>query len=268
VLTSNEERDVASWRVPLRVDGRPTNLLGRLRHVPVTGRVLPRLTVDRDLAPGVTVEVAAGAVPVFFVRNSSSTPVTVLASDGSPYAIVDPSGTRVNLASPTWQEQQRFGQVDDEGGVAVPTEPTFETVSTQPAHSWLDTRAALPGILPGPEVRSSGREQVLRSWSIPFDIGGQPTSVTGELVWQPVLGAGGGGTSALGRSEYLVAAAAALALAGFLLVRARRGPAGDDPDDDAREHDDADGGDGSATEGVDEQDVEVAGGDERRGAAG
>lgn len=235
VLAGDEERDVANWRVPLRIDGSPTNLLGRLRHVPVTGRVLPRLTVDREVAPGVTVEVAAGAVPVFFLRNSSGAPVTVLAGDGSPYAVVDSSGVRVNLASTTWQEQQRFGEVDDEGDPSVPSEPTFATVSTQPAHSWLDTRAALPGIVPSSEVRSSGREQVLREWSVPLDVGGQAVPVSGELVWQPVLGEGPAGPSALGRPEYLVAAAAALGLAGLLLVRARRrGDGGDDqePSDD------------------------------------
>lgn len=217
VLASDTVQDVASWSVPLRVDGRAVQLEGRLRHVPVTGRVEPRLRSARELADGVVVEVAPGPVPAFFLRNDSPVPVTVLSRDGAPYVVLDADGAAVNLASATWVEQRRL-----EGQPAeVPDAATFERISATPSHSWLDTRAALPGVLPDEEVRAAGREVALLTWSIPVEVGGELQRIEGESVWVPLAPDVGPSLLAAGRLQYLVAAAFAFVLVVAWLWRRR-----------------------------------------------
>ncbi len=182
VLASDEAQDVATWSVPVRVDGRDVALTGRLRHVPVTGQVVARLLGDGEVSPGVTVEVAPGPVPVVFLRNDGSTPVTVLGREGAPYAVIGPDGVAVNLSSATRAEQRLAdGAID-----AAPGTATFRQVSATPAHAWLETRAALPGLVPDEDVRSSGRTVRLFAWSVPVEVAGTVTSIDGETVWVPL----------------------------------------------------------------------------------
>ena len=221
VLASDVAQDVSAWAVPLRVDGREVALEGRLRHVPVTGRVEPRLTSPRQLAPGVVVEVAAGPVPAFFLRNEGEVPVTVLSRDGAPYVVVDEAGAAVNVASATWVEQRRFDGAAD----PVRDGPQFEQVSATPSHSWLDARASLPGVLPSPQVRSAGREVVLREWSIPVQVGNELHAIEGASVWVPLPARDTTSTSLLGADQlqYAVAVGVAMVLVGVRLWRRRAG---------------------------------------------
>lgn len=219
VLASDRAQDVASWSLPMRVDGADVELRGRIRHVPVTGRVEPRLRTPRELAPGVVVEVAPGAVPAFFLRNDGAVAVTVLARDGSPYVVLDRDGAAVNVASPTWVEQRRF-----EGEVGpVADDVVLERISTTPSHTWLDSRAALPGIVPDEDVRAGGAEVVLRSWSIPVEVGGELRTIDGESVWVPLVARAGPGLQPRARGpEYVVAAVVAAALVAVAVWRRRR----------------------------------------------
>lgn len=222
VLSSDEAQDVASWSVPLRIDGEPVALEGRLRHVPVTGRLEPRLRDGRELAPGVVIEVAPGPVPAFFLRNDSDQPVTVLSREGSPYVVLDGRGARVNTASATWAEQPQAAVVD-----AAPAAdgPVYEHVSATPSHSWLDARAALPGVVPSQDVRSSDREVTVREWSIPVQVGEELVAVRGELVWVPLGVREVAEAELVLRSvpwEYVVAALVAIVLLAVWLGRRRR----------------------------------------------
>lgn len=226
VLSSNEPQDVASWSVPLRVDGDAVALEGRLRHVPVTGRLEPRLQDGRELAPGVVIEVAPGPVPAFFLRNDSDQPVTVLSREGSPYVVLDGRGARVNTASATWAEQPQaalFGAAGAAGGAGTDG-PVYEHVSATPSHSWLDARAALPGVVPSVDVRASGREVTVREWSIPVQVGDELVTVRGELVWVPLAAqeAAETGVERLLPSVPLEYAVAALVGVVLLVVRVRR----------------------------------------------
>lgn len=214
VLTSTRAQDVGTWAVPLRVDGRDVELTGRLRHVPVTGRVEARLLGDGRLTPDVSVEVAPGPVPVLFLRNEGATPVTVLGRDGAPYAVVGPQGVTVNLASATRAEQRLAdGAIDAAPGVV-----TLERVSATPGHAWLETRAALPGVLPDEEVRAAGRTVELFAWSVPVEIGDELTSIDGVTVWVPFTDAGTDGGGGL-PTEWLVAVGVAALLAGVAVRR-------------------------------------------------
>lgn len=234
VLASDEPQDVASWSVPLRIDGEPVALEGRLRHVPVTGRLEPRLRDGRELAPGVVIEVAPGPVPAFFLRNDSDRPVTVLSREGSPYVVLDGRGAQVNTASATWAEQPQ-APLFDPAGVAGTAGPAYERVSATPSHSWLDARAALPGLLPSADVRASDRPVRVGEWSIPVQVGEELVAVHGELVWVPLAAQEGtAGDAAVGLwavpLEYVVAALAGVVLlAVWLRRRMDPPPAGVDP---------------------------------------
>lgn len=218
VLASDTAQDVATWSVPLRVDGQDVVLQGRLRHVPVTGRVEPRLHTPREIAPGVAVEVAAGPVPVLFLRNGSDVRVTVLSRGGAPYVVLDAEGAVVNVASATWVEQRRF-----EGSTgAVPDGPEFQRLSATSSHSWLDTRAALPGLVPDEEVRAGGREVTLQQWAIPVEVDGQLQQIEGESVWVPLAAGVDPPWLPAERLQYVVAVAAALVLVGVWVWRRRR----------------------------------------------
>lgn len=228
VLASRRAQDVGTWEVPVRVDGVEGAIAGRIRHVPVTGRVEARLGGGGEVAPGVTVEVAPGPVPVFFLRNDGPVPVTVLDRDGAPYVVVDGAGAAVNRASSTWLEQQRV-----EGSAPpAPRDASVERVSTTPAHSWIDTRAALPGIVPSDDVRASDEVVELLAWSIPLRVGDELLAIEGTTRWVPLGADAGDGDDAgraLARPEYLVAAGVGLVL---LALGLRRRGAGRRPTED------------------------------------
>ena len=189
IVKAKKVAELGRWRVPLRYGDQPGEIQGRFEYRPPLGAYTMVQKSSQQPAPGVTIQVvSASVVPAFFIKNESPTPIVVLGGQGEPVARFGAKGgvTEVNVKSPTWVEVQQALAKDpsDEADAAAP--PKWQQVAPTSAWNWLEFRAAAPKSDPPQGVIEAGKTVTVKTWSIPYLIGGQHGSIDGFTEWVPI----------------------------------------------------------------------------------
>ena len=218
-----------SWKVPMRLAGRPLEVAGHVEYRPLTGAVLPELTSPAMLGAGAFVTILRGRVPGLYVQSTGAEPISVAGREGEPFARIGPRGTQVNLRSPTYVDDQlaRGERVQLAADADAP--PRWRRVNENASFGWLDSRARYAPEQPPDEVVRRDRPAVLGTWRVPVRVGGRRLEITGRSRWVPTPTTGATRPAASGGeepgTEWLAGAIAVLVLAGLavaLRLRLRR----------------------------------------------
>jgi hypothetical protein len=219
------------WRIPVRVGDQTGEVQGRFEFRPPTGSWTMVQSSTQTPADGVKIQtVSAQVVPATFVENLSSEPLVVLGKDNEPFARIGPRVSEVNVKSPTWAEQQQAVGKDPSDEIDAAAEPQWRQVADAPRWSWLEFRAAAPRTDPPQAVIDRGRRVTVKSWSVPYLIGGRKGVIEGTVDFLPLaelrrqagVGSSRGSGGGPGKAIYAGAALAALALGGWFLRTRRR----------------------------------------------
>lgn len=177
---------VSSWLVPMTYGHEAVTVRGHRQYRVPTG-YLTSVLLGGPPGPGLEAGVVGGALPAFFLRSNAADTVVVLGPRGEPVAKLGPSGTSVNLASPTWvvtaeaQGQQPQVVVDPAGA------PVWESISALPRLTWLEPRAGYGPAEPPTAVQRRSSPTVLIRWHVPLVLAsGRHLQLTGETLWVPV----------------------------------------------------------------------------------
>ena len=214
------------WRVPVRVGGRPVDLLGHRQFTRLAGSVVATLDQASVQGSGLTVSVASGRVPAVVLEASGALPagpVVVLGEAGEPMLRLTSSGVEANLASATWA--LTAAARDGTPAVAAPAGgPAWRRIAELPAVTWLEPRAAYQPGIPPPEVQRSPTPVELGAWNVPLEVAGRPLSLRGTTTWLPDPALAEVGREEGGSWRPVAAGGIALAVlaAIVVVVRARR----------------------------------------------
>ena len=182
----------------------PATALAHGRNAPVATNFQAK--VDHGPA-GVEAKVVDGDRKLWLRVPSSST-LIVLGFQREPYIRFDPAGVELNLRSPTTYLNQPRLQYASRA-TSVSARPDWKRVTGAHAYSWHENRLhALERLVHGGKARVVGR------WSVPVQLGGKVSVITGTLSYVP----------APRRWVWPVAVIAAAAVALAVAVR-RRGTA-------------------------------------------
>ena len=187
VVKANKVAVVGRWTVPIRLGDTPGEVTGRFEFRPAVGSYTMIQKSSPTPAEGLKIQVVpASRVPAIFVENLSPEPIVVLGKEDEPFARIGPTGAEVNVKSPMWVEvQQARGQ--DPSEEADPTaEPKWQQVADGPRWTWLEFRAAAPHTDPPQAIVKSDRATTVRTWSIPYLVGGQRRTVDGITEFVPL----------------------------------------------------------------------------------
>lgn len=223
VVRANKVAVVGRWAVPIRLGDEPGEVAGRFEYRPPTGSYTMVQKSPVTPAEGLKIHVVpASRVPAVFVENRSPEPVVVLGRDGEPFARIGPAVSEVNVKSPTWVEVQQARGQDPSDEADPDAEPKWQQVADSPRWSWLEFRAAAPHTDPPQAIVESDRATTVRTWSIPYLVGGERRTVDGITEFVPLSvgrerAGGGGGPESGGDSDlalYFGVAVAAAVLGG------------------------------------------------------
>lgn len=215
---------LAQFSVPFRYGATVTTVRGRVDFRPLLGAFS---VTARPGPPGLTVQALPGRLPGLFLSNPARTPLTVLGRDGEPFVRFSSRGVEVNERSRTHVEDQEARGQD----VGAPgPEPAFRLVAPGgTSYTWLDVRLRYPRDLPPEQVLRASGPTVVQDWTVPVEVGGRPSSLTGQITWVPEASAAAADAGAAddGGVPLLplvlgVGAAAVVAVA-VGLIRRRRG---------------------------------------------
>ncbi|HVE63714.1 MAG TPA: hypothetical protein VNB94_07930 [Mycobacteriales bacterium] len=172
---------LADWTVPLQYGATEITLRGHLEYRPVLGRIVTALA-SRDVPDGVVMATVDGRLPGVFLRNDTGGEVRVLGPDGELFALIRPDWVGVNRRSRVHLEDSRAkgGEV-----TAAPSGEGLTVVSNAPTYSWLDLRLRYSEPVVPAEVQRRRRPTVLVRWTIPLEIAGVRTDVTGTTSFVP-----------------------------------------------------------------------------------
>jgi hypothetical protein len=199
VVRANKVAVVGRWAVPIRLGDQPGEVAGRFEFRPLTGTYTMVQTSPVTPAEGVKIQVVpASRVPAVFVENVSSQPIVVLGKDDEPFARIGPAVSEVNVKSPTWVEVQQARGKDPSDEADATAEPKWQQVADTPRWTWLEFRAAAPHTDPPRAIVESDRATTVRTWSIPYLVGGERRTIDGITEFVPLAVArerAGGGRS-------------------------------------------------------------------------
>jgi hypothetical protein len=161
---ANAPAKLRDWKIPARLDRKPLAIEGHFQFQPApAGAWRARLTSDGQPLPGVRITLSPGTPPAVMLDNTSDAPITVLGARGEPFLRIGPQGVSVNLASPTWQDQNRYRGLAAE--LAPPGAERWQRVSPAPRYVWLE-----------PRIRAG-------EWRVPLESAGRRGEIAGVLEW-------------------------------------------------------------------------------------
>lgn len=166
---------LTTWRIPIRFGETDAQIAGVVRRVPIRGSVVPAIRSVRPAAEGISVRVLSGPIPAIELRNASPSTVEIVGRDGRPFARVGPRGVEANVNSATYRDTRSLPE-------ATSTAVEFRKQQDQPVLVWLERRAAAEA----PEaVQQAARRLVLRTWTVPGTVDGEPFEIAGVTEWVP-----------------------------------------------------------------------------------
>ena len=121
------------------------------------------------------------------VRNTSSQELLVTGYEGEPYLRIGPDGVFENRKSPAvYLNLDRFAETAVPEGVSADAEPEWVEVAATPMYRWHDHRVHWMSATEPPQVATDrSAVHVIQEWAVPFTLGGDAFSVTGQLRWFP-----------------------------------------------------------------------------------
>ena len=177
-------------------------------------------------ADGVKIQIvpAQSAVPTKARREPPFEPPVVLARDNELPARSGPlPRARFNDEEPDLgRKSSRPSGSDPSGEIDAAAEPQWQQVADAPRWTWLELRAAAPRTDPPQAVIDRGRRVTVKTWSVPYLIGGRKGVIEGTVEFVPLAElrrqAGGGASGGGSRTAlYAGIAVAGLALSGWFL---------------------------------------------------
>lgn len=175
---------LVDWSIPIGYGARQAKINGHVEYRPAVGAVVAKLT-SPPTGGEVTAAVLGSTSPGLFVSNSGRAPVTVLGSDGKPFARIGPSGVSVNVNSPTYA-------ADKVASGAAPVSarpdaaPSWRKVASVPRYGWVDPRLRYRAPEPSQDVVRQNRVAVLKRWSVPIETGSGRRVLAGTTSWIPL----------------------------------------------------------------------------------
>jgi hypothetical protein len=170
--------------------------------------------------------------------NHTGKTVTIFGYNNEPYAQLLPDGTvQVNKLSPAFYlNDDRYANVQVPKSANPKAAPQWSTVDKTGRFDWHDHRIHWMSTALPPQVKDKKKRTFIFDWKVPLAVAGAPTTVSGNLFYQPRPG-GSAPTGAIIAMIVLVLGGGAL----VLVVRRRRveeepalagGPSDDPPSDD------------------------------------
>lgn len=175
------------WRVPIRLGGRPIELLGHRQFTRLAGSVVASIDQTRLQGSDLVVSVASGRVPAMVLDATGAVkaaPVVVLGEGGEPMLRLTGDGVEANLASPTWA-LTAAARGDVTGARSTADPPRWQRIAVGPTVTWLEPRAAYQLGVPEEGVQRSPDPVVLGSWTVPVEVGGRRLNLEGVTTWVP-----------------------------------------------------------------------------------
>jgi hypothetical protein len=119
--------------------------------------------------------------------NTSDREVVIEGYEDEPYLRIGPDGVWRNLNSrATYVNDDRFGQTPIPADVDPTAEPRWEQVSAGSSYAWHDHRIHWMATTEPPGVSAEpGRQQLVLSWTVPFQAAGTAYRLGGDLTWVP-----------------------------------------------------------------------------------
>lgn len=144
----------------------------------------------RPELPGVTIEVRAGVADQLLVVNTTTQPLTILATGGEPFLRIGQTQVEANDRSPDWYTSNSPLGLARVPATASPTAtPHWRVVAKSGAWGWFDHRLH-PVTRPlTDDLRKAGHVVRLADWTVPFRYGAASGRVLGHVEYRPLLGA-------------------------------------------------------------------------------
>jgi hypothetical protein len=119
--------------------------------------------------------------------NDGDAEVAVPGYSGEPYLRIGPDGVFRNRNSQaTYVNEDRFGDTVIPSDIDPGGPPDWEQVSGGSSYAWHDHRIHWMASTDPPGVQTDpGSEQLVNSWTVPFEVDGSEHELAGELVWVP-----------------------------------------------------------------------------------
>jgi hypothetical protein len=166
-----------------------------------TTNVVSRILDDPGL-PGVEWTVHTGGL-LLEVEHRGEGVLVVAGYEGEPYLRIGPEGVERNRNSPaTYLGEDRYGEIAVPPRADADAAPDWRRISDRPHHTWHDHRvhwmspSPPPFVEAGPLARglmaldlvghlghAEAEEGVIQRWEVPLTYGGEPATLTGELLW-------------------------------------------------------------------------------------
>ena len=168
-------KPVYKWTIPIRVDGEPATIRGRIAGLAGTFEPKPDA---KGLPPGVTVSGVPGPMPSLGVASSGDARVSVLGPDGEVFARIGAEGAEVNVRSTIWVPTAQAANRDLLESVIDPSaKPQFVTARRSQDMIWPD-----PRILPRRLATGAAEPGDAAEWTVPLLVGGKRVTVRGTTV--------------------------------------------------------------------------------------
>lgn len=178
---------LGQWKIPVRVDGKPTAISGSFRYTPPpAGQFVARLTVPEQVRPGIHAQVLPGPVPGLYITNTTAETLVVFGRNDEPFIRIGPEGVFANVKSPTWQHSARAEVSSDNKTLAdAKAPPQWVMTSPSASFSWIETRAAYRRSGPPAGIAKRGVKSELQRWHIPMQLGDTRLELGGATDWVP-----------------------------------------------------------------------------------
>jgi hypothetical protein len=161
------------------------------------------------------------------LTNESGESVVITGYEDEPYARIGGDGTvELNRNSTAcYLNDDRYAEAEVPDGIDPADPPDWERVDGSGTLTWHDHRAHWMSTSTPPQVTDESAETKIFDYSIPIEVGGERGAIEGTLTWV-------GEDSGFPAAPFIGLGAAAIAAAGFVVVRRRRDRSPHEPTDD------------------------------------
>lgn len=168
-LKATEQKAGDRWRIPVLLDGKPSEITGNFKTSLHKGYWQASWTSLPALPPGVSLMLIPGQPYGMMLSNNSPQPVTIFGRDNEPFIRISAKGTEAHLGSSLWQETAA-----QQGLRAEPSNPKSPWVMLSEAqrYTWIEPRTR----------GASGQTKPLH-WQVSLQVGSDRVLAKGISRW-------------------------------------------------------------------------------------